>query len=57
MGGETEPRENGDADLDGAIFSFVEAKCGALPCGPYIDGYELTCAVCSLPSASPYSGR
>ena len=42
-------------NLNGAVFYFVEAKCGALPCGPYIDGYELTCAVCSLPPVTTYN--
>ena len=35
------------ANLDGALFYFVEAKCGSLPCGPYVDGREITCAVCT----------
>ena len=29
----------------------VEGRCvtgGSLPCGPYVDGHELTCAVCSI---------
>jgi hypothetical protein len=34
---------------DGVLFHFVEAICsGSLPCTPYIDGQELTCAVCTL---------
>ena len=34
---------------DGALFYPVEGRCdaGNLPCGPYIDGAELTCVVCS----------
>jgi hypothetical protein len=37
------------ANKDGALFHFVEAICsGSLPCTPYIDGQELTCAVCTL---------
>ncbi|KAJ8022672.1 Short-chain collagen C4 [Holothuria leucospilota] len=39
-------------NADGLLFYVVESKCGAsgsgLPCGPYVDGYELTCAVCTL---------
>ena len=35
------------ADLNGAVFYFVEGKCGSLPCKPYIAGRELTCAVCT----------
>ena len=29
----------------------VESRCiegGSLKCGPYVDGYELTCAVCTI---------
>ena len=40
---------------DGALLYVVEGSCGggggggglALPCKPYIDGYELTCVVCT----------
>ncbi|CAB4020822.1 Hypothetical predicted protein, partial [Paramuricea clavata] len=35
------------ANLDGALFYFVEGECGSLPCKPYIAGHELTCAVCT----------
>ena len=37
------------AEQNGALFYPVEARCdaGNLPCGPYIDGVELTCVVCS----------
>ncbi len=31
----------------GALLYFVEGRCGSLPCGPYVEGYELTCAVCT----------
>ncbi|PIK48099.1 putative short-chain collagen C4-like [Apostichopus japonicus] len=34
-----------------ALLDLVEGRCvssgGGLPCGPYVDGYELTCAVCT----------
>ncbi len=33
------------ASLNGALFYFVEGVCGSLPCKPYIEGHELTCAV------------
>ena len=35
---------------DGALLHRVEARCspGNLPCGPYVDGYELTCVVCTI---------
>ena len=34
---------------NGALFYPVESRCniGNLPCGPYIDGGELTCVVCT----------
>ena len=35
------------ADINGALFYFVEGVCGSLPCKPYIAGHELTCAVCT----------
>ena len=35
------------ANLNGALFYFVEGDCGSLPCKPYIAGHELTCAVCT----------
>ena len=33
--------------LDGTLFYPVEAQCGSLPCLPYVNGRELTCAVCT----------
>ena len=46
---EAEPGTMGDEN--GAVFYLTEARClagGGLPCGPYIDGHELTCAVCTI---------
>ena len=37
----------GEADHNGILFYFAEARCGSLKCPPYINGRELTCAVCS----------
>ena len=31
----------------GALLYPVEGVCGPLPCGPYVAGRELTCAVCT----------
>ncbi|XP_062504075.1 short-chain collagen C4-like, partial [Corticium candelabrum] len=31
---------------DQSTFYPVEARCGSLPCPPYVDGRELTCSVC-----------
>lgn len=38
-------------DHNGALLYHVETSCtsgGGLPCPPYADGFEVTCAVCSL---------
>jgi len=35
----------------GGLLNPVESKCvtgGGIPCAPYVDGYELTCAICSI---------
>ena len=32
---------------DGASFYHVEPRCGCLPCPPYDDQKEMTCAVCT----------
>jgi hypothetical protein len=34
-------------NLNGALLYPVEGVCGALPCLPYVQGRELTCAVCT----------
>ncbi|XP_031564261.1 uncharacterized protein LOC116299688 [Actinia tenebrosa] len=31
----------------GTLLYPVEGVCGSLPCGPYVHGQELTCAVCT----------
>ena len=38
---------NGYGNEDDGRLYVVEARCGSLPCGPYTDGYEVTCAVCT----------
>ena len=35
------------ANQDGALFHHVEPRCGSLPCPPYEQEKEMTCAVCS----------
>jgi len=35
------------ANRNGALLYVVEGGCGSLPCGPYVAGRELTCAVCT----------
>ncbi|CAH1277243.1 COL6A5 [Branchiostoma lanceolatum] len=37
----------GHANHNGALFYKVEAVCGSLPCPNYVNGRELTCAVCT----------
>ena len=32
---------------NGYLLYFVEGRCGSLHCPPYVNGRELTCAVCS----------
>ena len=31
----------------GALFYFQKAKCGSLPCQPYVDGRDITCVLCT----------
>ena len=35
------------ANKNGALLYPVQGQCGSLPCGPYVAGRELTCAVCT----------
>ena len=30
-----------------SLFYFIETRCNGIPCQPYFDGAELTCAVCT----------
>ena len=34
-------------DRNGLLFYPVEGRCGSLPCPPYEETKELTCAVCT----------
>ena len=38
--------KGGASDHENVIY-LVEAKCGSLPCPPYVEGREVACAVCS----------
>jgi hypothetical protein len=38
---------SGAEDRNGKLFYSVLAKCGSLPCPPYVNNYPLTCVVCS----------
>ena len=42
-----EAMQGGHASQDGKLMYMVEGRCGSLRCPPYVDGRELTCAVCS----------
>ena len=35
------------AHTNGLLFYFVEGRCGSLPCPPYNEKKELSCAVCT----------
>ena len=37
----------GHANQDGALFYHIEPRCGSLPCPPYDQQKEITCAICS----------
>ena len=37
----------GQANQNGALFYLVEPRCGSLPCPPYDEQKEMTCAVCT----------
>ena len=34
-------------NLNGNLLYTIQAGCGSLPCAPYINGREITCAVCT----------
>ena len=43
-----EVREGAAANRNGALFYTVEANCGnSLPCPNYVEGWALTCVVCT----------
>lgn len=49
---QTRERTHGlGTDHNRGLLDLVESRCvvsgGGLPCNPYVDGYELTCAVCT----------
>ncbi|XP_006823652.2 short-chain collagen C4-like [Saccoglossus kowalevskii] len=43
-----ESRYGSSANVNGVLIYAVEGVCGSLPCDPYIEGHELTCAVCTI---------
>jgi hypothetical protein len=38
-----------NSDQGGHAWYPTEGECGSLPCGPYVQDRELTCAVCTRP--------
>ena len=44
---EPENLPTGGGDANGHLLYFVESRCGALRCPPYVNGRELQCAVCT----------
>ena len=38
---------HGEVDHNDCVLYVVEAKCGSLPCPPYVEGREIACTVCS----------
>ena len=47
MDKDAKPAYGGHVNRNGALFYFVEPRCGALPCPPYDQQKEVTCAVCT----------
>ena len=45
--GEAEYVPGSQADQNGALLYLVQGDCGSLPSLPYVNGRELTCAVCT----------
>ena len=45
--GHPEVLDGGGTNDDQGLVYNVVAKCGSLPCPPYVDGLELACVVCS----------
>jgi len=41
------PVPGSSANNNGLVFYFVEGRCGSLPCPPYDNAKELSCAVCT----------
>ena len=44
---ELKPVVGSSANQNGLLFLFVEGRCGSLPCPPYDNTRELSCAVCT----------
>jgi hypothetical protein len=56
MDREPEKGNSGSDDKPGKEFRLTQGECGTLKCPPYVEGREITCAVCSYtsrPSVDP----
>ena len=47
LDGDPEVVAGGHVHNNGGLFYAVQAACGALPCPPYENGYEIACVVCT----------
>ena len=47
LDGDPEYVPGSQASRNGALLYPVQGRCGSLPCLPYVEGRELTCAVCT----------
>jgi len=47
LDGAPEGVQGGQAKISHSLVYPVEVICGSLPCNPYVDGLEATCAVCT----------
>lgn len=41
-------KKGSNVNHEGRLFYPVESVCGSLPCPPYVNNRELTCAVCTF---------
>ena len=48
MDKDAETAISGRPNHNGALFYFVEPRCGAMPCPPYEEEKEMTCVVCTF---------
>jgi hypothetical protein len=46
--GNPETIDRSYANTNGFLLYFVQAQCGSLSCGPYVQNREITCAVCTF---------
>ena len=47
LDGSPEDESSSKTSENGLLFYYVIARCGSLPCPPYIGGKVVTCVVCS----------